>query len=674
MPFYVERFDRSFEAAAPTQLKLTVERYSGVAVGGFEDAEISVEGPVESLWEVLRWLRHYWVIRNENFNIVWAGFVTLAQANFGGLQIGKTLDGMANRIAVAYSEDDPDGAATRGTTAYADDTESQLRYGIKELLQQQGDADATEAVQQRDDALSKLSAPIYTIDLLAGDTPGATAHCSGLWSTLGWKLYDQPGGVERFDATGNYEHLLGWGFTDTVIGFESSYTRIHDLNGRLAALRKDDIIIVTGASNAGNNGAFTVTLATTTDKSIIGPTSTISFNVTDDIMSSGHIFGPIQAHELIQVTGSSVSGNNRYYFANDELADDHITVLPATIANSVAGASVTVKMGHSVEISSALTTEYPANSVTLKAIGTIIAQGFTLSVNVPFTVAEVYIRVKKVGNPADGVQVFIEADSSGSPSNITMESATVAGSAIGTDMQWVKFTFTNTTSLSYATPYWLVAWRTGANSPTDYYVIDLAEDNDTGNAATYTGGAVKLWNGTAWIARSVNADMPFQVWGKKETTGQITDMITAGSQFHTAIDIQDASGLAKRLYRDADQTAQTEIETLLRAGVSGGRRLITEVTPDRVVHVYQEPTYNSDNAPLLGNDSKLQDVTGARWEPGKLPFGEWLTLTGVPSNVDELEGLGSVFIERAEYDARNGKFTALTPKGAPNPWDVVKLA
>jgi hypothetical protein len=162
--------------------------------------------------------------------------------------------------------------------------------------------------------------------------------------------------------------------------------------------------------------------------------------------------------------------------------------------------------------------------------------------------------------------------------------------------------------------------------------------------------------------------MPFQIWSQRETTAQIGDILTAAGQFVVAQDIQVASGRYSRQYRDADQSALAELEPLLKAGVSGGRRLLASVTPDRVVHIYQEPTYNADVAPVLNGNNEMMDVSGASpWEPGKLPSGQWVTLT------DELPDDAAVFIERAEYDATTGKYTALETRGAPNPWDVVKL-
>lgn len=679
--FYVELFDHSYNVTAPTPLKLKAQRYSGIAVGGYEQAQIDIIGTVNERFEALRWLGYYVKIKNKYHQTVWFGKVTQATINLGGLQIGKSLDEMSNRIAVAYSYNDSGGVSARGTTDWTDDTESQDKFGIKELLQSDGDMDATQAESQRDKAIDALGKPITTISISQdgggdGDV-GGTLTCKGLWQLLSWRIYNQLGGVERYDVSGNFEHLLGWGMASNVIGFEQGQDRFHDLYGRLKDLRKDDQIVTSGAANAANNGTFKIITAATivtdgaTTTYVNYPHATISFDPVDDIHDSLSGLGFVGAYELLKVSGSSVGGNNRYYYAKSDLSADHITVDPGTISTSFAGPTITIEQGHSIGLDAALTTEYPSNTITVEALGKKIAQSFTLSVALNFTVAEVFIRAKRVGSPVDNLTVTLYTDSAGSPGS-SIETVSMLGSLLTEDMDWRTFTFNNTNTLVYGTTYWIVVARSGSNTTDAYYTIDLDEDEG------YATGGFKLWDGSAWVARAwgdaaKSADMPFQVWGHRQTSDQINDMLTYADQFFDDIDIQDASLIYSRQYRDQDQSAQDEIETLMKAGISSGKRLLASVTPDRVVHVYDEPVY-SDASGLLANDGSLRDVTGGEWPSGKLPHGTWLTLTGVPANVDAFSGISPVFIDRAEFDCSSGKFSALEPKGAVNPWDVVKLA
>lgn len=676
MSYYVSLFNQSFNPIPHTLLRLKPRRYSSAAVGGYEQAQISIEtdSPL-LLWEALRWLRYYVLIRNEYRNIVWAGLVTASEVNFGGIQLGKALDDMANRILVVYSSSDANGTVAQGRSTWGDNLESQARYGIKELIQSEGDTDATQAAALRDDALGKIGEPVNTPALIGQGNIGGTLTCKGLWFTSAWRIYNQPGGVVRYTDTGNFEHILGWGFSSNQIAFYANTDGISDFGRRLKDLRKDDQVVVSGATNSANNGTFTIDQTAQVNEPHTITSAAISFNAVDDIQRTAGGFGFIQANELLLVSGSSVAGNNRYYFAKPNLADDHITVTPNTVANSAAGASVTITQGHSVSTTAALITEYPANTITLRAIGEVMAQSWTLDINLSWPVAEVYVRVKRVGNPTDSFWAGIQADSGGSPTNTNIDGTLVLGSTLSTDMSWLKIDFASTFTPVYGTTYWLAVGRTGANSPTDYYVVDLNEN------AGFGLGTLKLWDGSAWVARSwgadsKTADMPFQIWGHRETTAQINDMLIYANQFFSSVDIQAASGVFSRLYRDADQTSQTEIENLMKAGTTANKRLLASVTPDRAVHVFEEPNYDSSIAPLLdvyGKEYNLLTSSGQPYEPGRLPTGQWVTLAGVPSNVDEFVGMSSQLVERAEWDAEAEKFSAIEFKGAPNPWDVVHL-
>lgn len=658
---YARLYNTGFAEAPFTNLQLTVQRYSGAAEGGYEQAEIAVTGAKELLSEVHRWLGYYVVIYNDDHSTVWYGRVMQTTTRRGKRTLTKSLDEMVNRVAVAYSYDDANGDAQRGTTAWADDTDSQLLYGIKEQLQNQGDTDAEMAVALRDEGLTTLGKPIKLVALTGGGEMGGALLCRGLWSTLDWRLFTQAAGRVAHDVTGTIEHLLGWGVTGATIGFEGSADRIHDLDARLEALRKDDIVVVSGAASGGNNGQFTVDQTATMDPQSYTAT-TIRFEVADDILDTASGLDFVQSNEMIKVSGSSVGGNNRYYFAKDDVQANHITVSPNVTAGA-AGPSVTIQQGHSVSVTGALTTEYPSATVTLTALGTVVAQSFTLPVNAPFPLAEVYVRAKRVGTPTDSLAVAVRADSAGDPASVAIESINTLGSALGEDMNWLKFTFSRTNGLAYGQPYWVTVARTGANDPDNYYVVDLSKD------ATYADGVFKLWNGSAWVSRTPNVDMPFQVWSHRETTAQIADMLTAAGQFFVAQDIPLASGRYSRQYRDRDQTARAEIEELLKAGVAGGRRLLASVGADRVVRVFEEPLYDGASAPLLTVDNTILGPDGASpWTAGKLPHGLWLTLT------DEMPEDAAVFIERAEFDAASGTYSALETKGAPNPWDVVRLA
>jgi hypothetical protein len=267
-----------------------------------------------------------------------------------------------------------------------------------------------------------------------------------------------------------------------------------------------------------------------------------------------------------------------------------------------------------------------------------------------------------VGNPVDSVRTTIYTDAGGVPSGTLLESVTVLGSTISDkNVVWVKFPFVTSPALAFATVYWLRVERTGGFSPTDYYVLDLDEDSG------YADGFLKLWNGTTWVDRPKSADMPFQIWAKRQTTDQLADIYAAGNQFCRALEIQVPSGRYSRMFRDKDLDAQQEMLKLMRAGVLNGQRLLSRVSADRIMSIYEEPIYVADNAPIFTEEGELVSIDGQPYEPGRLPVGEWITLAG------ESPARTGKFIEKAEYDAVQGRYTQLMPKGAVDPFDAVRM-
>lgn len=664
--FTVNLYGRNFEDIAETQIKLRPVRFSAIAIGGYEYAELDLEGTAAELKNALGWLRYYVIIRNRNHNAVWCGFVTGVSVNMGGKVREKTIDSMTNRIAVAYTYDDANGQAVRETTDWADNLTTQSKYGVIERFESQGDMSADEAESLRDNALDIYGRPSLSRSI-GQKTPGGSLQCRGLWSHLSWKIYNQPGGVVQYDDTGSYEHYIGWSLTSDTIGFDEWEDGIHDINARFDALREDDYIVVSGAAEVANNGTFKITRRAFDEEPENYTDTAIHFDPSDDILADFGGLGFIDSRSLILVSGSAAPGNNGYKFTKESNSSDHITVNPSTITLEPAGIPITIVQGHSVLLDTALTTEYPGATVTVTALGVVVAQSFTLPVNVPFTVAEIYVRVKKVGGPADSFKVGLRADSGGSPSGTDLEIATILGSALGDQMTWVKFTMAGTTALTYGATYWLLVSRTSSYSIDNYYVTELNED------AGYTDGAVKLWNGSAWVTRAVDADLPFQIWSHRQTTDQISDMLTSGNQLFSGYEIKDASGKYKRQFREEDQTTQVEIENLLKLGTNAGKRLLSRVSPQRMVQIYAEPTANDQIDDMMLDDGSIVAVTGVPLEEGYLPVGKWISDADRPVYADPDDDPPAQFLERAEWDCEINDFSALEFKGAENPWEVVRL-
>ncbi len=281
-------------------------------------------------------------------------------------------------------------------------------------------------------------------------------------------------------------------------------------------------------------------------------------------------------------------------------------------------------------------------------------------------VLSVAVYARKQGAPADNLVVGVYAlDGSGNPTGSPLASASLAGGSMTTTLGWITLAVTEK-ELSAATKYGLQVSRSGANDAVNYYVVRV----DT--ALGYTDGVFKIWNGTAWVARSPNADMNFyiNINNKIELTSQVSDLARNFGEFITATDVDAASTNLLSSYRDGDTTALDEIQELLVMGGPNGRRYLAEVGIDRRLHIWEEPavreTYYMDRWGNITDDR----ISIIPWSP---PVGVWVRLQDViPASADtsKLADPTLQFIEGATWSSSQG----VTPRfrGQPSIEEVLR--
>ncbi len=644
MSFSVEFRDRNESPVRGMDgLTWTVGPYSARAVGGYEEASLTVTGEAALLWGLLEWLRYEFTIRNENGNVVWCGFVAAVEVGFGGITVGMDVETVRNRVCVAYTYRDADGSQVRGTTAWAEDLPSQALYGIHEERLSMGDITATVATSRRDAYLAMRKQPARTISIGSAQ-PGATLRCVGWWQTLAWRYWEQPAGLEQYAGKAKEEHILSFALTSTEIGFRLP-SGLVDILGRLDVLTKGTRIVVYGS--AGNDYVYTVKSppSSPTDDAVAYTSSLIWFDPQDDIFDVNEGFAPFKSGDLVKISGGSHSG----YWKVNKAGVDHIEVNPKSISHADVGPGITIRRGHTLEIEENFASgAYPGPSILVASLGTRIAQSFTPSVVTAWSAYGAVVYARRIGAPGDNLKVGIWSNAGGSPGGL-LTSGTVTGSSVSEELEQVSITFSAPLALAYGTTYWLVVERTGSADPEHMFALGL--DEGLGHS-----GVMKVWNSTAWETRVPDCDMPFEIWGKRETTQQIRDMV---SSIFPAVSIETASGVYSRQWRSGDQTVRQEVEELLAAGTSSGRRLLAQVTSDKVVRIYAEPEASSLSW-QLGMDGRLFLPLGALDE-GQLPAGQWVQL------VEEAKGLGPLFIERAQYTPGTG-YSVLEPRSSA-PWE-----
>lgn len=646
----------------PSDLILVPQRYSATAMGGFDHAEIEVQGSTEALYSILRWLSLRIYIYNRNGSVVWAGYVDEASVSVGSVQMGVSLKNMANKVDVFYSTT-VNGVSIDGRTGFATDTDSVTRYGTKEKLLTSSNTNLTKATNKRDSKLTSVKYPPGTLSLSLGNAGQSTGKltCRGFIHTLDWRYYEQLSGLEENGETGNATQVLGQGFTATTIGFTND-GKIHDQTGRFNKFYEGNVAI---SGSTSNDGSRLISGVDSRDAQSYTATS-ISLDTSDDI----HDFpndglGFFQPNDFMQMSGT-VGGHDGTYRVKSAAAD-HLTVNPGSIGVQAAGPSITVARGNWIQTTTGGIHETVGDTVTITAHGQKIAQSFTLTNNVSaWTVDKIVIRVQKIGSPSDNVRVELCANSSGSPGSV-IEGVNVAASAIATVMEWTEFAFSNANSLTYGTTYWIVISRTGSNEAANHYLIDVDE------SLPYSGGAMKLYTGAAWVARSTDADLVFRILGAWTTTAQMQQMITDVGTFFSSTDIIDASGVSSNQYRNGETTAYEEFIALLEDGTSNDLRMLADVTPGRVLRIYEQPATTEEPTILIDTSGNLTTYGGSLLEHGKLPHGQLIGLAGIPPTIDTLTKVSPFLCERAEFDCIDNRYTAIEPQGTDDPWNMGSL-
>lgn len=249
--------DRETSHDRPSSALLFVPRlWSQDHIGGPNDCTIDVIGPLETLeQEVPRLLGDTISIFNEHVSKPWFGFCNEVEYSYGDKTISWSLETLANRIAVVYTDTSIDGSSERKTTDWVEDAESISKFGRKELRPSFEGTEA-EAIVFRDNELSRLAWPVPTVRNEQGQV-GGVVYGKGHWHKLGWQYYQNLAGLEEYSLSGDAEEYIGARYTATTISFVST-DDIFDSANNFDTLNEDDKITITGATNGANNGEFTV--------------------------------------------------------------------------------------------------------------------------------------------------------------------------------------------------------------------------------------------------------------------------------------------------------------------------------------------------------------------------------------------------------------------------------
>lgn len=657
--FSIRVYDRSDNpVAVPAGLVVQPVRWSWAAIGGPADAEIEVGGIREGLLALAGWLGYRVEIVNADGVPVWWGDIDACEVAFGGVAVGISLENLANRVQVRYSQRQAGGSAAAADTAWAQDDDSVAQFGTWERRINASQAmSSTEAEALRTTAVARYLAPSKV--LRTGQKgQGATLRATGYWKRMRRIYYEQPAGlIEHTDGSGTWP--MGLGFTSSTVAFAASPQTINEMYGRLGNFGYTNLQVKVAGSSS-NNGAYLLSGADR--KTAVAYTATtIRFGATDDIGDSANGFSFMASDDVILISGSST--NNGTDIIKTTGADG-VEVSPGyggAINNESAGASVTIRRGNAVVTTTAVANELAGSSVTVTAYGQKIYQAFTLPSAGSWTVDTIELKVRAVGAPGDSLRVRLYTDSSGSPGTL-IETQDVLGSALATDTPtWAAVNFANTNAITYGTTYGIEVSRTGANDPDNYY--EFAIDEEAGYS-----GALKVYDGSAWQTPSSDMDLLFRVLGGVDLATQVGQMVVATGTELLGVAVESTAGIVGNQYRDGEMTAIDEAEALLAVGTSGGFRMLAQATAAEYVRILDEPL-PSEARYLYTGDGRLLTLQGQPAPLGTCPAGEYVHLDNSHLLPGSWASLSPFFVERATFEASGQRLT-LEPAGMIDNFEI----
>lgn len=171
-------------------VKFRVENMEWNEIGGPVSAEISASGGRRDILNLVG-LLGCGVDISCPWGFIWWGFGYSITLHLKGMDITFTMDGMHNRIAVAYTFVGPGApqGGIRKTTSYAQDSNSVADWGTHEFLHTGNNMTDAAAIAQRTILLAAAKLPMGSASLMQmGGKISASISCKGLLDTLDWRM------------------------------------------------------------------------------------------------------------------------------------------------------------------------------------------------------------------------------------------------------------------------------------------------------------------------------------------------------------------------------------------------------------------------------------------------------------------------------------------------------
>lgn len=182
------------EALFPQSLRFTPIRYSAKDKGGFDEAEIRVDGSDLDLKSMASMLAYGVTLYGENGVPRWHGYVNRVEIKIDNVLLSYDLEDVYNAVRLAYTLSglQSELIGERATTSWAIDDASINRYGRKELLETGGNMSMSAAGNMVSKILKQRRLPHPAGTAAPSGENYATLYCKGSWHCLSWRLSNVP--------------------------------------------------------------------------------------------------------------------------------------------------------------------------------------------------------------------------------------------------------------------------------------------------------------------------------------------------------------------------------------------------------------------------------------------------------------------------------------------------
>lgn len=645
MALSIEFLDRNSSSLAPytPNLDYTVTGFSVDADGGPKALTIQAKGSREALQQLKNILRYGVKVVNERGDLRWWGFIHSVMIDDGAISYGWSLERMSNRVAIGYTIS----SGGRETTGWAINADSVTKYGKKELLSTVNDVDGVTATAMATTILNRVGNPVKSATLSGSDSDLiATIECKGWYETLDW-IYcdDQDGTLFRGQVGDNataptlayaYEPengTLDFG-TSSIVYVAIPVTFTGNQSYDFVSIRAKVVKIGSPSNN--------LRVDLMTDSGTAPLTSIAQVSILPANVQTSHYWQEFTFNPKVPIVGGV-----RYWLrfrADGSVNNSNYYRIATNTTPAYSGGFARYHNGSTYVTSS----QYPLFSCTVESnsgfhidIGGSSARqkvARSLSITYPYSVTSlsVNLTVQKCGTPSDNLVVEIASSVGGA----AIHSATIAGTTLTGDKETKTFSFSSVGLVGPTATIYVRVSRSGAVDNVNFYKVFLDDSAPT------DGGTLQAYDGSVWSAFS--GDLVFSITFGGETTQQIKALATTAGQFFAGIDLDVNSGVYTPVDQTRDTTVLKRFEDLLDVGTNAGLSILTEVTSEKRLRIYTEPTAVTH---YIKRDGTLLTAMNVVLMPDECP----VAILATTADVDIPDF--TLFIQEARYDANKAKAT-----------------